>query len=197
MSNETYDKLCKKHGLDEKAKVEFKSYFEKEIIKVFNRNSADISKEPTKESTAKKITTKPKTVSSDDICTGKKADGNPCTFKAKEGGYCGRHNPDKTVSTKTASKPRVKKDSRECHAVILKTGKKCISAAHVKPDGSDFYYCKRHSEKWIDFEQEPEPEQELGQSDVEEEEEVEVEEEQTEEAEVEEEQTEEAEVEEN
>jgi hypothetical protein len=157
--NEDYEKLCKKHGLAEKAKLDFMSFFEKEIIKVFNRKSVELSgKESVKESVIKKIISKPKT-SSDGICVGKKADGKPCGFKAKENGYCGRHDPDKSTGVKSSpgSKPRVKKETqRECHAVIPKTGKKCISAASVKPDGSDFYYCKRHSEKWIDFEQEPE-----------------------------------------
>jgi hypothetical protein len=170
--NETFEKLCKKHSLSEHAKVEFRNLFEKEIIKVFNRKSIEMSKEPIKESIIKKITTaKTKSTSSDGICSGKKADGKPCTFKAKENGYCGRHNPDKSSSPKAAAKPRVKKESKhDCHATIPKTGKNCIQPGTVKPDGSDFYYCKRHSEKWIEFE--PEQEQELATSEVEETEET-------------------------
>jgi hypothetical protein len=158
--NETFEKLCKKHSLSEHAKVEFRNLFEKEIVKVFNRKSMEVGKESTtKESIIKKITAKVKTTtSSDGICVGKKADGKPCTFKAKENGYCGRHNPDKSSSPKTAAKPRVKKNANECHATIPKTGKKCIQPGTIKPEGSDFHYCKRHSEKWVEFEPEQEPE---------------------------------------
>ena len=162
MSNEAYDKLCKKHSLTGEAKVDFKNFFEKEIIRVFNRKSIEVGKE--KEIKKIATTTKSKT-NSDGQCVGKKADGKPCTFKAKpDSDYCGRHNPDKSTSKstdkstskstdKSASKPRVKKENaRDCHAIIAVTGKKCIQPATIKPDGSDFYYCKRHSEKWLSFE---------------------------------------------
>jgi len=155
MSNEAYEKLCKKHNLNGDAKTDFKNFFEKEIIKVFNKKSTENGKE----SIIKKITKEKSSSNSDGICNGKKADGKPCTFKAKpDSSYCGRHDPDKTTKTNSSSKPRVKKQEYECHAVIPKTGKKCIQKASIKPDGSDFYYCKRHSEKWIDFEKEPEQE---------------------------------------
>ena len=172
--NETFEKLCKKHSLSEHAKVEFRNLFEKEIVKVFNRKSVEMAKESSsKQSIIKKITSKNTSTNSDGICTGKKADGKPCTFKAKaESQYCGRHDPDKSnksgskTSPKTSAKPRTKHD---CHAKIPKTGKNCIQPGTVKPEGSDFYYCKRHSEKWLEFEPEPEEEQELATSEVEQE----------------------------
>jgi hypothetical protein len=165
--NETFEKLCKKYSLSENARLEFKSLFEKEIINVFNRKSVEIEEESNEEesnngkkSILKKIAKT--STNSDNICIGKKADGKPCTFKAKpESDYCGRHNPDKKEdkTTKSGSKPRVKKDTKhECHAIIPKTGKKCIQPGSVKPEGSDFHYCKRHSEVWINFEKEPDEE---------------------------------------
>lgn len=146
--NETFEKLCKKHELTDHAKVEFRNLFEKEIIKVFNRKSNELILKKAETKTGSKT-------SSDGICSGKKADGTSCTFKAKENGYCGRHDPDKPSSTKAAAKPRVKKEYKhDCHATIAKTGKNCIQIGTIKPEGADFYYCKRHSEKWIDFEPE-------------------------------------------
>lgn len=144
--NETLKNLCSKYSLSDEATSEFNFLFEKEIIKVFNNMSLEIDN---KTHIKNKVSS-----SNDNICAGKKNDGNSCTFKSKENGYCARHNPDKTSDKKTSpSKPRVKKDSKkECHAIIKKTGKQCIQTATIKPDGSDFYYCKRHSEKWTDFE---------------------------------------------
>ena len=138
MSDEIYDQLCKKYELSENAKVEFKSFFEKEIIKVFNKKSSEINKKTKPDSTG-------------EICSGKKADGKPCTFKTKENSeYCGRHGNVKGKSDKII---RVNKESsHECHAIIPSTGKKCVQPGSVKPNESNFFYCKRHSEKWIDFE---------------------------------------------
>lgn len=165
---ELFEKLCKKHSLNENAKLDFKNLFEKEIIQVFNKKANEINKE----TIINKITKSKNTNSnSDNLCIGKKADGKPCSFKAKKDSeYCGRHNPDKSTQ-KTVAKPRVKKSSLECHAVIAKTGKKCIQPATTKPEGSDFYYCKRHSEKWTEFEQEHIGEEESVKESVKEEEE--------------------------
>lgn len=171
--NDTFEKICKKHAFSDQAKVELKKFVENEIVKALDvkklierEKDILIGKETkvtgSKESVLKKIGSKSKPTSSDGICVGKKADGKPCTFKAKsDSDYCGRHDPnkEKSTGTKTGSKPRTKKEtSHTCHATIPATGKKCIQPATVKPKGADFHYCKRHSEKWIEFEKEPDVE---------------------------------------
>lgn len=72
-----------------------------------------------------------------------------CTSPAKDNGYCGRHNPNKT---KTTTKSSSNTDVVKCHAIIKKTGKQCLLNGTVKPENSEFNYCKRHSEKWSEFE---------------------------------------------
>lgn len=157
--NQAFEELCEKHELEDETRDEFKKMFEDEIIKVFYRLSVqetDVKKGKVAKTTTTKPTTKPAASKSKsgEICAGKKANGEDCTFKAKENGYCGRHDPDK-LSTKKSSKLKTKKTAaHECHAIIPKTKKQCTQPGTVKPDGSDFHYCKRHSEKWTEFEEE-------------------------------------------
>jgi len=157
--NDSFEKLCEKHELNDETKHEFKQLFEEEIIKVFYRMSLK------QNTSVKNPTTTKKSEKKDDgdtqICTAKKANGGDCTFKAKENGFCGRHNPDKTISSPSSygSKNKLKtkkQEKHECNAVISNTKKKCSMPGTVKPDDSSFYYCKRHSEKWTEFEKEAE-----------------------------------------
>lgn len=157
--NESFEKFCKKYSLTDQAKIDFKNLVEKEIVNVFYKKSFDDSKSDLNpinkgDKVTKKSIVKSK-VSSEDTCKGKKANGENCTFKAKNNGYCGRHDPDKPSKApgSNSSKPRVKKESkRDCHAVIVKTGKQCIQPGTEKPDKADFFYCKRHAADWVEYE---------------------------------------------
>lgn len=186
MSSETYETLCKKHGLSKQAIAEFKAYFDKEIIKVFGRISSEMNA-----GGVVKVSKVNKISKGESICIGKKQDGTACTTKSKpDSDYCGRHNPNKPPRISkngTIAKIRTKKEMApptNCHAVIVKTGKPCILPASVKPEGSDFYYCRRHAEKWIEFEPEIEVAEECeDEEEIEEGEEVEEVEEEVEEEE--------------
>ena len=152
--NESFDALSKKFSLTEQAKNEFKAFFENQIVKVFHRQAAEVDK---KVPSAVKNVAKTAKAKTGDICTGKKADGEACTFKAKVGtAYCGRHSPDKETAAKSSGiKPRVKKETKhDCNATIVQTGKKCIQPGTTKPEGSEHHYCKRHSEGWVKYEEE-------------------------------------------
>jgi hypothetical protein len=154
--NQEFEKLCDKHELNDESKHEFKQFFENEIIRVFYKLSLKKDELSLKkdELSLKKDELSLKKDSSNELCMGKKVSGENCTFKAKENGYCGRHNPDKEIKEKS-SKPKKKKEHGEdhkCNAIILKTKKPCIQPGTIQPDNSENYYCKRHSEKWKDFE---------------------------------------------
>jgi hypothetical protein len=158
--NQAFEQLCEKYELSEEIQTDFKNLFESEIIKVFYKMSMKEDVKDVKGKDTKKLTaTKTKSKSSDsEICAGKKANGDDCTFKAKENGYCGRHDPDKTTKSSSSANggPKIKKSAHECNAIIPKTKKPCSQPGTVKPDDAEFYYCKRHSENWTNFEQEPE-----------------------------------------
>jgi hypothetical protein len=161
--NQAFEQLCEKYELSEEIQTDFKNLFESEIIKVFYKMSMkeDVKDvKDVKKTAVKSTATKTKSKSSDsEICAGKKANGEDCTFKAKENGYCGRHDPDKSSTSKSSSakeKPKTKKSAHECNAIIPKTKKPCSQPGTVKPEDAEFYYCKRHSENWTNFEQEPE-----------------------------------------
>lgn len=158
--NKAFDDLCDKHELAEETRDEFKKMFEEEIIRVFYRMSVEATSEKmtkiSKTGAAKKDS---KSKTSDlDVCQGRKANGDPCTFKAKENGYCGRHDPDKVSSSKKTSKLKTKKSINVCHGLNPKTKKACISPGTVKPPNANFHYCTRHAEKWTDFESDHEEE---------------------------------------
>jgi hypothetical protein len=140
-------KIASKTGIIRDPKPNYES------VKESTKESA---KESTKQSTKSKTSTKSTKNADAEICAATKASGEPCTFKAKENGYCGRHDPDKvktSTGTKTAKTLKKKEVPVSCNATITKAGKKCTQMGTVKPDNANFHYCKRHSEKWVDFEQ--------------------------------------------
>ncbi len=155
--NESFEILCKKYDLAEEVQTEFLNFFEKEIVKVFYKKSEELTVKSTK-STKKSTKSVEKETSSEDLCKGKKSNGDHCTFKGKENGYCGRHNPDKSSKTSKSKSPEIKKKvgKNECHAIIIKTGKQCVQPGTEVPGSSKYHYCKRHSAKWMDFEKDSE-----------------------------------------
>ncbi len=91
--------------------------------------------------------------SSCDICKAYKGNGEPCTYKAKENGYCGVHknqavqyegspSTSPTRSVRRYSTPRVSSPEPEtleiCKAIVKKTGKPCTHPAKVNG------YCGNH-----------------------------------------------------
>lgn len=166
--NEQFNALCTKYGLSELAVTEFRNLFEKEIINVFYKESARPVGPAGPAGTAKTAkAVQPGVI----LCLGvKKSDGTPCTSKAKENGFCGKHDPSKgtaaagivgataagavsTTATVATTAGAVAKTGKKCNAVIPKTGNPCAGTASYRPDGATHYYCKRHSKIWINFEQ--------------------------------------------
>jgi len=135
---------------------------EPKAVKTKTKTKAKVESESEPEPEPKsksKTKTKEKAKVKDGICKGVKADGDPCSFKAHENGYCGRHDPDKDKASKASSgskgsKPRTKKEVHECHGIMSKDKKQCTSQGTIKPDNASFWYCKRHSEKWTEYESE-------------------------------------------
>lgn len=94
------------------------------------------------------------------ICKGTLYKGTPketdCTFKAKENGFCGRHNPDKAPSSRastagsTASvrSTRAAKAGGLCNATVSKTNKQCSQVGTQMPEGAKMKYCSRHAKDW-------------------------------------------------
>jgi hypothetical protein len=105
----------------------------------------------------------------DTICRGITGKGNRCDHKAKDNGFCGVHNPDKPSKS---SKPKTKKtniEKNKCNAVCItkKTNesKNCSCIGSVKPEGAEHYYCKRHAEKWNQFENNDDENEEINDDD--------------------------------
>jgi hypothetical protein len=166
------EELFAKFSLNDDAQKEFKNYFEKQILNAFYERednkgvgvstivgTGTTAKDPKSTYESAKL---PKTSAkltknaNADTCVATKVSGEPCTYKAKENGYCGRHDPDKVrtiTGTKTVKTLKKKEIPVSCNATINKTGKKCTQMGTVKPENANFHYCKRHSEKWVDFEQ--------------------------------------------
>lgn len=131
---ESLDKLCEKHSLTTLIKNEILEVYKDAVFKVFLERCND--NKPTV----------PK-------CKGIKANGENCTVNAKENGYCGRH-------TKKESKRGSKKESKKAIKPCNANNEDCADSETVRPNGSNFYYCKNHADKWIDYELESESESE-------------------------------------
>lgn len=141
-------------SLSSDSKDKIRKCFERSIVQVFyNKNSINGTKTET-EAKTKKVEKKEDTAD-DTICKETKKDGNRCTFKAKENGYCGRHAKSDNGTTASAKKTSSKKTTAHlCNGIVKTSGedKKCSSSGTVKPDGADNYYCKKHSTKWKVYE---------------------------------------------
>jgi len=142
-------KIFTKYDISNEAQKELENAFEKLIIKAFYKElknpkiaHADVSVSPVSPVKG--------------ICIGKFYPGTakekPCTFKVVNGEYCKRHDPDK-VSTGTGTPKKKVVNENSCNAIVKATKKQCKWKGTIKPDGSEFHYCKRHSERWEDFEE--------------------------------------------
>ncbi len=137
-------KIFNKHKISSVAQTELKNAFEQMIVQAFYQN---LNGTKTSINTANIEDREGK-------CHGKCYIGTAkekfCPNKAIVGNYCKRHDPDKTSTTN--AKPKKKHDN-DCNGIIKKTKKQCSSSGTVQPDGAEFHYCKRHSEKWKTFEE--------------------------------------------
>jgi len=156
--NEEFDKLCDKFSLTDEVKFDLKKFVENEIFRALEIKTLMDNKTPQGAPEGKKSSGPLDKIKKDGICIGIKGNGDACTFKSKpDSDYCGRHNKE-TSKASSSGRIRVKKDApKECYAVITKTGDKCSNPGTVKPEGADFYYCKRHSVKWTEYEKDREP----------------------------------------
>jgi hypothetical protein len=149
------ESLMEKLSLNSDSKDEIRKCFERSIVQVFySKNNINGTKTETEAKVTKKVEKKEDTAD-DTICKETKKDGNRCTFKAKENGYCGRHAKNANGTTASAKKTSTKKTAAHlCNGVVKTSGedKKCSSSGTIKPDGADNYYCKKHSTKWKAYE---------------------------------------------
>ena len=136
---EELQNIFNSHEIEDQAQKELRECFEKMIISAFYEKTSN-----------KKLVIKDSNKYNDTckgLCYAGTSRERPCTAKPKDNGYCSRHNPDKVQKPK---KKIVNKNS--CNAIIKKSKKQCSSNGTVKPEGAEFHYCKRHSEKWEEFE---------------------------------------------
>ena len=138
--NKDLETLCSKLKIGEGPFGEIKDFFEKSIIKVFHEHYSESSNKTSKK--------KESSESNNNVekCSAKKANGEPCTFKAKENGKCKRHSED-SKSGGSSGKERTK-----CGAIIESSGNQCSLTGTNKPEGSGCFYCKRHADKWETWE---------------------------------------------
>lgn len=147
--NEDLITLCTKYGISSEIGTEISQLFEDQLIKLFRKTVGLGPPQSQSQSQSQP--------QSNEICKGRKANGEACTYKSKNNGYCARHDPNKakTAPVKASSvQPRARKKataSGNCHAKTTE-GKQCSLPGATKPDGSDFYYCKRHADKWENYE---------------------------------------------
>lgn len=111
-----FEELCLKHELNDDATKDFKELYE-EICKTFVKNLKVSGPKEAKEATV------------EEMCSATKKDGDPCTFKAKENGLCGRHQ---------SGGKKLPKKKHPC------SSQGCKSQGTVEVDGD--FFCKRHSD---------------------------------------------------
>lgn len=141
------DTIFERHKINKDAQKDIKKVLENLVLKTF----FSIVDNPTPNSTNSKTTTPPtntgNTGNTGNVCRGKKVNGSPCTLKAKDNGFCGRHDPDKMDAEPKLPKKNAKKISTKsiCEGIIKKTNQQCTQSGSVEINGKHF--CKRHSEQ--------------------------------------------------
>lgn len=136
--------IFSKHKISDSAQKELKNAFEQLIVKAFYK---ELSAKPTNKPS--EIVDVDRTGKCNGKCYIGTAKEKPCPNKATVGDYCKRHDPEKVSETKTKTK---KTHDHNCNGIVKKTKKQCTSSGTVQPDGAEFHYCKRHSEKWDEYE---------------------------------------------
>lgn len=139
----TLQNVFDKYDIPKEAQNEITNAFEKMIVQVFYKEL--------KSSKAASTPTKPNNTKNTNQCSAKCYVGtskeSQCSSKPVDGSeFCKRHKSGNKTSNKKINK------ENHCNGIIKKTNKSCNSAGTIKPDGAEFHYCKRHSEKWKEFE---------------------------------------------